>query len=155
MKAEELHLNGTYAELIPDAATRAMLSNLATKLGIDKITPHDKLHTTVIYSRRPCPSMQDLDGTLFDKPARISGLKTWDTQEGTRCLVAVVDCPELVKLHHALREQHGATHDYPDFQPHFTLSYDCGDRELTLPSGEHIVRYERLHVKPLDPKWSA
>ncbi len=154
MRAEELHPHGTYAELIPDAATRAMLSNLAARLGIDKITPHDKFHTTVIYSKRPCPSMQDMDGEPFTHDARISKLKTWDTQQGTRCLVAVIESPDMVTLHHTLREQHGATHDYPDFQPHFTLSYDCGDLELTLPPGEHTVRYERLHVKPLDLKWS-
>jgi 2'-5' RNA ligase len=155
MKADDLHANGTYAELIPDPATRAMLNNLANKLGITNITPHDKFHTTLIYSRRPCPKMQDLDGTPFPHSARIIGLRTWDTQQGTRCLVALVDCPELIRLHQDLRDKHGATHDFPDFQPHFTLSYDCSDRELTLPPGEHTVRYERLHVKPLDPKWST
>jgi 2'-5' RNA ligase len=155
MRANDLHLNGTYAELVPDSTTRAMLSNLATKLGIANITPYDKFHTTLIYSKKPCPDMQDLDGTPFPHSARIVGLETWDTQQGTRCLVALVKCPEAIALHHSLREQHGATHDYPNYQPHFTLSYDCGDGDLTLPPGEHTVRYERLHVKPLDPKWSA
>lgn len=155
MRAEELHPHGTYAELVPDAATKAMLSNLAAKLGISDPTPHDKLHTTVIYSRRPCPGMQDIDGQPFPHAGRIAALETFPTQTGTRCLVALVQCPQLDQLHADLRQQHGATHDYPDFRPHFTLSYDYGDGDLTLPPGEHSVRYERLHVKPLDPKWSA
>jgi hypothetical protein len=153
MRADELHPYGTYAELVPDAATRDLLAGLAETLGVTNPTPPEEFHTTLIYSRRPCPSVQDLDGTPFPHAARITGLKTWDTRDGTRCLVALLDGPELVQLHHTLRDQHGATHDFPDYQPHFTLSYDCGDGDMVLPPGDHRVGYERVRVKPLDPKW--
>jgi hypothetical protein len=125
------------------------------RLGItNKIDPAD-MHTTVIYSRRPCPDAMSMHELSTPFSGRIRGLHTWPTQEGQRCLVAEIDCASVNELHQLMRDQYGATHDYPEFTPHVTLSYDCGDQELTLPPGEHTIGYTDLHVKPLAPKWSG
>jgi hypothetical protein len=155
MRADDLHADGTYAELVLDDASREKLNALADRLGItNKIDPAE-MHTTVIYSRKPCPGAMSLHGTATPYRGVVKGLKTWPTQKGTNCLVAEIDATAIDQLHQHMRDQYGATHDYPEFTPHVTLSYDCGDQELTLPPGEHTVGYTTLHVKPLEPKWSA
>lgn len=151
MRATELHTNGTYADVEPSETTRALLAQLAAQLGVTNPVPPQELHTTLIYSRRPCPQLQDIHGESFPGTGRITGLTTWDTQTDSKCLVALVHCPELVGLHRQLRQQHGATHDYPDYQPHFTLSYDYDGDQPTLPPGDYPVSYETIRVKPLEP----
>jgi len=159
MKMQDLHPHGTYAEILLDDASRAKLTALMDRLGVrNKIDPA-KMHTTMIYSRKPCPTAMELDGIETTYPAWIKSLKTWPTQQGTNCLVAEIEAYTLDELHQHMREKYGATHDYPDFTPHVTLSYDCGDQQFEMPDDltddDRTVSYTRLHVKPLDPKWSA
>lgn len=152
MRATELHTNGTYADISLATPTRDLLVRLADQLGVADPVPPADLHTTLIYSRRPCPRLQEIHGEPFTATGRITGLTTWNTHTGSLCLVALVDCPEMVRLHRQLRQQHGATHDYPDFRPHITLSYAYAGDEPVLPPGDYPVSYEAIRVKPLEPK---
>lgn len=154
MRTEELHPYGTFAELLPDESTKSMLLELIDRLGLANPIDPDKIHTTLIYSRKPCPDIETMHGRETPYEGRISKLTTWPTQDGNRCLVALVECEDAEQLHHRLRETYGATHDYPDYTPHFTLSYDCGD-EFELPAGEYPVAYSKMHVKALDPDWKG
>jgi hypothetical protein len=155
MRADELHPYGTYASLTLDDASLAKLAALRDQLGVSNGVDPADMHTTVIYSRKPCPGAMSMHELSTPFTGHVRGLHTWPTQEGKRCLVAEIDCAPVNELHQLMRDRYGATHDYPEFTPHVTLSYDCGDQELTLPPGEHTVGYTDLHVKPLDPKWSA
>lgn len=155
MRSDELHPYGTYAELVPDQDTRQMLVKLIEAMGIANPIDPDKIHTTVIYSKKPCPNAMSFHGAETPYQGRISGLQRWPTQAGPTCLVALVECDEASKLHHHIMDTYGATYDFPEYTPHFTLSYDCGDGEHELPNGEHPVKYANLHVKALDPKWEA
>lgn len=157
VRAEELHPHGTFAELLLDDASIAKLTALMDRLEIkNKIDPA-KMHTTVIYSRRPCSAAMELDGMTAGYPAYVKSLKTWPTQSGTNCLVAEVEAYTISELHDHMRTEYGATHDYPDFTPHITLSYDCGDQQIDMPAdltdSDRTVNYTHLRVKPLDPKW--
>lgn len=159
MRADELHPHGTYANLKLDDASHGKLEALQRRLGLANPTPRDKFHTTIIYSRKPCPGAMELHGMATPYPAWIKSLKTWPTQDGNRCLVAEVQAYTLDELHDHMLEKYGATHDYDEFTPHVTLSYDCGDEEMVIPEDltddDRIINYTVLEVKALDPDWRA
>ena len=66
-------------------------------------------------------------------------------------LVAVVDCDQLKNIHTHMHLKYKATYDFPEYVPHITLSYDCGNNQFVLPVEDYIVKYTTLSVKPLKP----
>lgn len=151
MQANELHPYGTYVSVRPNEASCNLLVDLQNKLGLNDRVPPNKLHVTITYSKRPCPAASKLSGMPAEWPAKVVGFERWQGADGSWCLVAKLDCKPAVKMHHHMREEYGATHDYPDFTPHVTLSYNCEDRDYTLAEDQlPVIVLENLKVKPLD-----
>lgn len=123
---------GTYAGVrFSDATTQALVDYMHDA-NIPNMLDKDKLHTTLLYSRVHCPGYQPNASVKYiGKP---TGFEIWDTDSSdggkTKCLVLKYSCPELEKRHKELRKQHGATHDYPSYNPHITLSYDIGNKRI-------------------------
>lgn len=154
MKLNDLHPHGTYAEIKLDEQTTNYINSLMDHLGIENRTELHELHTTIVYSKTPCEGAMVLDGMPTPFNGTIRKLQVWPTQDGKNCLVAIVDCPLANRLHQHFRNHHSASHDFDDYTPHITLSYDCDkNKSYTLPDGNHPIRYTNLKVKPLDPKW--
>lgn len=111
----------------------------------------DKYHATISYSRKPFP---DVVNHRFKIPitARVSGWKIFDNSEeaGYRCLVAVLDCPELVALNAEMAELYGATSEFPEYIPHVTISYTYpyNDVPTELPPFELV--FDGIIIEPLD-----
>ena len=89
-----------------------------------------------------------------DAAAKIKEWKKFDTQLGKsgKCLVGIMDSPELEKAHKDIREIYGALHGYPDYHPHVTVSYDYdGPLPKIVPNIE--LEYGSIEIKPLDPEF--
>lgn len=126
---------GTYAGVYFDEDTKQVVQKFIKDNDIPKPVNVDKLHTTLLYSRKFLPEYEalgELDEPLIGTPDE---LVVWKTQgDGDKppsnCLVLKYDCPDLVSRHKELMKEHGATFDYEEYNPHITLSYDIGDLDI-------------------------
>ena len=120
-------------------------------IPVKKSTFDRRLHTTVLYSRNHHP---DLETAPSDKYiAKITGYAIFGEQEGMRILVAKLHAPAVVKRHNFLMAKYGATHDYPDFNPHISLCYDFnGDIDKIPPFTHHIILGDE-YTEDLDLAW--
>ena len=74
------------------------------------IDPKD-MHVTLLYSRKYLPDY--VPNKSFEYWAGIKGFDVWDTFDKKRALVCELSCPDLVKRHQSLMDEHQATYDYP------------------------------------------
>lgn len=114
------------------------------------------LHVTVVYSRIECPAVDNLNASI---PIKAVG-KAFDiypNPDGTKCLILHLDSIDMHQLHNKCRAE-GATHDYPDFNPHLTLSYDYTSANVPgegwLDYFTHLV-FDQYVVEPLTINWSC
>lgn len=141
---------GTYCALYPDARSRDLLAVFASQFEGGTIQPSEKLHCTVLYSRKPV-DIQDSD---FELPYEGIGdeVSCFPQQDGKKCVVLKISSLRIPVLHHTLRRVYGATHDYPTYEPHVTLVYDYeGDVESRGNPFLPIV-FDRHVIKPIDEK---
>jgi len=125
------------------------LKRVQEALGMTNPVVAEKLHTTIVYSRKTI----DLPPVInLNETASLIGFEKWDTKYGS----TVVGILKSDYLHDRFNEAmaNGATYDYDDYKPHVTLSYDSGITEfnlkdnLTLPVELNIVgeHYESLDL---------
>jgi 2'-5' RNA ligase len=152
MRADELHPDGTYAKAVLDNDSKDRIYELMDAIHLTSRVPKEDLHTTIMYSRKPCPKAMEMNGTAIPFRGKISGFNVWEDR-GTKqtCLVAVVDCDFLRSVHEYMQKTYDAVYDFPKFIPHITLSYDGGDNKYNMPSDDYIVKYTVLNIKPLRP----
>jgi 2'-5' RNA ligase len=152
--AKVTHEHGTYVSVNLNKESSKQLDDWSSANGIkNPIDPND-FHATVIYSRKGVPEAKKYDLNL-PIDAKISGWKIFQTQDGKNALVGIIESKELNTHHKTLRKEYGATHDYPEYSPHVTLSYDYGDGKLpeTLPNFK--LTFDSKTVEGLDPKWNS
>jgi len=149
---------GTYAGVTFAPTTITAFKNFIKKYKIPNATPIEKLHTTLLYSRKPLPNYKPethINPPYVGTPENFEIWKTRDTE--SNCLILKYNCPGLIKRHNALMKEHEATFDFKDYIPHVTLSYNIGDMTLEdfgKPSelGDIIINKEYSTV--LDPDWA-
>lgn len=148
------HTHGTYVSVNLDKESSNKLDDWATKNSIKNLVDPNDFHATVIYSRKGVPDAEKYDLNL-PISASITGWKVFPTQDSKKALVGIIDSKELNKHHKTLVKEYGATHDYPEYSPHVTLSYDYGDDEMptTLPNFKLV--FDNKTVEGLDPKWNS
>jgi hypothetical protein len=114
------------------------------------------LHTTIIYSRAKIADEYHVNLTkdqLSDLQFNPIRLDLFDSGD-KKALVLVLEASALKLLHYALRTI-GATHDYPDYHPHVTLSYEVPDdldvKKLSLPQ----IKFTPICIysEPLNLNW--
>lgn len=149
------HPNGTYMSVKLSRASREALDKWSTEHNIpNPINPKD-FHTTIVYSRKGIPGVVDYSIELPIK-AKIKGWKIFPSESGTkRCLVAVVDSPELEKHHEAIHGEYGASYDYADYIPHVTFSYDYGSSKIPTNIPDIELVYDRKAIEALDPEFTS
>ena len=120
--------------------------------------PLDQIHTTVIYSRKDLTCLIIGESVNFPNPQCMwpSEFKLFSKSEDEKtCLVMLLDASSLINIHNFLIE-HGAEHDYDDYIPHITLSYDVPKdfdlSSLTLPDFCFIPN--EIKFEPLNLNWS-
>ena len=123
---------GTYAGVRFDEDTTKRIRTFIEENEIPNGVPNNKLHTTLLYSRKYLPDYKaagQYDDPLVGEPTEFD---VWESQpddkgETSNCLVLQYECDPLSERHKSLMDEHGATFDYDEYRPHVTLSYNIGD----------------------------
>jgi hypothetical protein len=153
VEEEQDHANGTYAEVTPSVKSLRIIEKIIHDLKLDNPTPSHEIHCTVTYSRRPCPSLADYEPDLPVK-AGVKGFRVFPMQSGKNCLVLELESSDIVELHEYALSL-GATHDYDEYTPHVTLTYDWPNEELPQFDLQNVsLTFDRWHTKPLDPEYT-
>jgi len=151
---------GSYAAIRFNKDTIDGIKKYIKENDIPNHTKFDKMHTTLLYSRKYLPEYKPA-GKL-DKPmiGKGKGFEVWDSQPDNdghvaKCLVMCYDCPELVKRHEELMEEHGATYDFDDYKPHITFSYDVADmKHKDLPKFDGKIEIVEEYGEDLNLDWA-
>jgi hypothetical protein len=156
---------GSYAGVRFDQATIDAITQFLQAAHLPNATAPDKLHSTLLYSRKFLPDYQPLGEIAPPLVGKPTEFVVWETspkdpgEQKARCLVMKYDCPDLVERHHLLMKQHGATYDYDEYIPHLTLSYDIGDTDVdSLPQfSDYIdaINIVEEYGEPLDLDWAT
>ena len=127
--------------------------------GLESTLPADDMHVTVLYSRQAVdpmvlgnPIFAENDGGLIVKAGGPRAIERF----GEGAVVLQFASWEL-SSRHADMIRAGASHDWPDYQPHVTLTYEAPadfDLEAIRPyTGE--LRFGPEIFAPLDPDWKS
>lgn len=127
---------GTYAAVRPSKEDGDKIKEFMRLHNIPNPEPVDKLHATLLYSRKHLPSYKP--DTSLSHDAKVHSLEVWPTKSGKNCLVAKLHSPSLCDRHTHLMDKHNATYDYPEFKPHVSLSYDIGDYDISKLKASHL-----------------
>ena len=118
----------------------------------------DNIHTTVVYSRSNFQIPTDVDAfnqALSELKFYPAGLTILGRQnDDKKALAILLDAGPLIDLHNMLKES-GASHDFDDYIPHITVSYEISDdfdiSQIALP--EFCFKPEKINFKPLNTNW--
>lgn len=147
-----MNLSGTYVCGVIADHTAANLDAWCIKHSIP--SPVIDFHTTVLYSRRAINVKSILaqvsPGSFELKPVRFDIFQS-RYDGGENVLVLVVSSSQLNDLHEKFIAA-GGTHDFDDFTPHISLSYNIPTNfdvhKLMVPDFE--VKIKHFHVEPID-----
>lgn len=134
-----MNISGTFAGVHFSQTTLDKLVQYNIDADIPNKVPADKMHCTLLYSRKELPTYQPLgklDPPLIGKPMRLVKWPSQPDGDGiiTLCLVLLFDCDDLHERHNQIMNEHGGTHSFSNYNPHVTLSYDVGNLQVsTLP----------------------
>jgi 2'-5' RNA ligase len=147
---------GVYVGLHFDQETRDKVKKFLDDNKIPNPIDVNKLHTTVLYSRKPVDNLQPMGQLDPAMCLKCKELEVFPTQDGKRALVMRVENDQLVKRHNEFIGM-GGTSDYPEFKPHVTLSYDIGKdydhSHLSVDELDSINAVEE-YSEPLKLDWS-
>jgi hypothetical protein len=140
-----MHKNGTYADAGLSMESAQKLHKWCLDNGIPCID-FNKLHVTLLFSRAPVPQIAQLNQYKIHKPAKII---KWE-QLG-ESLALMIDSPVAHKIHNFCIK-HGGTHDYDEYIPHITISYNW-NKPLPTNLPTFPVVLDEIRVNELDTDW--
>ena len=146
------HAGGTYMSAKVSPKSKKELSAWVSTHNIPNAADPKQYHATIIYSRKGVPEIKD-----YVIPTPLTGkLTSWKIFDNgdKKCLVAIIDSPDLVKHHEEIRSKFGATHDYPQFSPHITISYDYGNTKVPEELPNLPIVFDSTHIEPLDTEFT-
>jgi hypothetical protein len=116
---------GTYAKLVPNGDTKEKIAEILDLLNLHNPACIRDLHVTVVYSKVECP---EIHYVIPQMPITATGTKfdLFSNADGSKCLVLRLESEAILALHDHCRNL-GASHEYPYYNPHITLSYDYFD----------------------------
>jgi len=120
---------GTFVGIHLAEETLDHIKEYMDKNKIQNALTSEKLHITLLYSKKPCPNYKAARD-IYPITAKSDRFDIWTSThiEGNpNCLVLKIDCPEIKERNQTLMTEHEATSDFPDYKPHLTFSYDAGD----------------------------
>lgn len=160
-KVTELGKDGSYIAVSFSRATQNKLRKLTKELGIpnEQTVPREKLHCTVVYSRKPFKDFTiwgKLEKPIVAKPDK---LEIFKTQSGASALVLRFHAKELDERHTYFEKEYGATYDYDEYKQHVTLSYDVGEdwkipKDFDVTSVVDELEITEEYYEPLDLDWA-
>ena len=142
---------GTYVGLNLSKESIKLLKKFQESLGIEESFP---FHITLVYSRKKIN--MDIKKHV-NKVIRASHFHIFDNTDdgGDRALVIKFDCPYCQSRFNYAKTALGATWDYPDYEPHITLSYNWeGDIPDNILLNDFKINIESEYTEPLNLEWS-
>lgn len=139
----------------------ADLIDWAKSQGIASTIDGSDMHVTIAFSRQPIDWMkveandwnQEQDGTLTIPPGGVRMVERLG-KEG-EALVLLFGSSRLAWRHEQIRNA-GASWDWPEYQPHVTISYQAGDIDpATIEPYRGELRFGPEVFEPLDEDWKA
>jgi phage-related protein (TIGR01555 family) len=127
--------------------------------GFDTTVPAADMHVTVLYSRTSVDPMkmgrdwrEDEKGQIIVRPGGPRAIE----RLGENAVVLRFACPDLDWRHKDMIEA-GGSHDYPEYQPHVTISYGApSDVDLdTLKPFNGELRFGPEIFEVLDLDWKS
>jgi len=155
---------GTYAAVKYDEISCMMLSELLKIWNVPNPIKTNDFHSTLIYSRKQIPNIiqRNMDHEELKRVGwrfLIKSLELFSSSSDKNVksvLVMLLEAPELVNLHGELIKA-GATHDFPEYNPHVTLSYDVPVdydwQSIILPP--IYLLPNKIYFEPLDIDWNS
>lgn len=141
--SEGLYVAAKFSESTLDA-----LEELQRNLKCPNPVPREKLHSTICYSRVKVP--YTVSSGSFEV-ANDGHLEIW--KHGDTPVLVLVLNSEYLKCRHQYARTLGATHDFDDYTPHITLSYNVGP--LTYKGDVQIpIVLDREYKEPLKLDWA-
>jgi HK97 family phage portal protein len=100
--------------------------------GFKTTTPADELHVTIAYSKAKIDWMLAGDDVFNEEELIVpaGGPRAVEKLGDKGAVVLMFSSSRLAWRHHEIREA-GATWDFPEYQPHVTVTYDGGDVDLS------------------------
>ena len=136
------HESGTYATFIINDASKKLITDWCKD---NNISCNDDLHCTIIYSRKPVPSLTKYHDKKINITAKI---KSWDLfGENKDHLVLKIKHPDIIKINKTMMNA-GATSDYKIYEPHVTInSAYFDDIPDSLPNFD--IELNKMEIRPL------
>lgn len=144
---------GTYVAARFTSETMESLKRYQEEYKVPNSLDPEKFHTTIVYSRAAVEWTPAKD--LEDEEVEAKGFTVFDSRDGQKCLVLLLDS-EYLNTRFDLAMERGATYDFPDYKPHITLSYDIGHfdtKKLPVPDFPIVLSHE--YAEDLEKNWSA
>ena len=152
---------GTYAASRFSESSKKVIAKYVKDNDIPSSPKADALHITILYSRKYLPDYEP-EGT-YETPLEVKpiGFDIWETQaddngDTKNALVLKLDSPDLIKRQKYLMDEHGATFDFDEYNPHVTFSYDVGDKKVKdLPKFEEPLEIVEEYGEDLNLDWAS
>lgn len=101
------------------------IHNFQQCIGLENPVKKEDLHCSLFVSVNDFDyEFEDVSLNVEVTDIKIGKIKT---QSGVDCLALFFNSKELEHKHNAIQHKYNAFHAYDDFKLHITLSYDCGD----------------------------
>ena len=120
---------GTYValKLTPDSQKALEEYSYANGINVPVKILEEGYHVTVLYSVVPCHAIQ-VDPTkpyaaTFDSFDMFTSGYTPQGEPDNCVLVVKLKAEDVTRRHEFFKTIYGATHSYPQYQPHVTISY--------------------------------
>lgn len=153
---------GTYSACLYKQPSLDLLNAWAKINVIPNLIKKQSIHSTIIYSKTKVEDRfqksfneKELDILAWKfKPLKLDMFSSSSGSKDKNVLVMLLNAPELEEIHNNL-VFNGASHDFDEYQPHITLSYDVPERfdwrSLKMPSIYLIPN--KIYFEPLDIEW--
>lgn len=157
--------SGTYAAVKYTSATCNVLKSLMDMYKIPNQVGVNDIHSTLIYSRVKIPTSEyrNFNENTLSKMKWVFRPTSFDLFNSSasstikNVLVMKIDAPELKTLHKEIISI-GATHDFEEYEPHITLSYDVNESfdldKLNIPTFINLLPSE-IYFESLDLNWKS
>ena len=142
---------GTYIAVNPTQETKLKLQQYIDNnlVGID-CYEMDKLHCTIIYSKKPLENSVDISSEKHNglfKHFNIFG-------EENECLVCEFESKTLQARNKELVNIHSFISDFPEYKTHITLSVCAQNIDYSiLPPLNFDLEFENEYIEPLNLDW--
>lgn len=149
------HSQGTYVGARFSSKSNNELVQLIEKLNVPNPVTSDALHVTIMYSTKGLPEIVDDYGTerKLNPPMIINPIKFdfFKSRGNTNVLIVILESPELKERHKDIMNDYAAIYPHSEYIPHVTLSYNCGEFDISELNINNYIGNLELALEYIEP----